>query len=163
MSRHLFALLVSISLLACGGSENVSGAAEPEVAELSAEPSAEPEAEDPSAEAAGAAATGTVDADDARARAIATAEAFVRAQGYTDVPPTVPADQIVHEGIEGTIEMRLNALEPTAVTARGEGEDWTVIFRYRESRYEGRGRAVRLRAGEGPHFVHQDVVVSAWQ
>jgi len=162
MIRHLSILALSVPLLACAGRDTVSHADETTVAEPSVDPSADDPPVDETAEAGGTEEAGQ-GAGDARARAIAQAEAFVRAQGYTDVPPTVPADQIVHEGIEGTIEMRLNSLEPAAVTASGEGENWTVIFRYRDSRYEGRGRAVRLRAGEGPHLVHQDVIVSAWQ
>ncbi|MCA9608171.1 MAG: hypothetical protein KC619_21325 [Myxococcales bacterium] len=99
--------------------------------------------------------------EDARARAIRTAEAFVRAQGYADAPPSVPDDEIVHEGIEGTIADRRGTLDPTAVSARDEGGRWTVYFRYADPRYEDRGRALRLVEGETPHFVHQDVILSA--
>lgn len=105
----------------------------------------------------------TLGEEDPRAAAIRTAEAFVRAQGYTDVPPTVPPGEIVREGIEGTIEMRLNTLDGHAVAARGEGDDWMVIFGYRDPEYAGRGRAVRLAGDAPPHLVHQGVVLSAFE
>lgn len=99
--------------------------------------------------------------EDARARAIRTAEAFVRAQGYTDTPPSVADDEIVHEGIEGSVADRRGMLEPTAVSASGEGGRWTVFFRYTDPRYAGRGRALTLVDGETPRFVHQDAILSA--
>ena len=95
----------------------------------------------------------------ARARAIQTAEAFVRAQGYTDVAPTVPDDEIVHEGIEGSVAMRRHQLAPRAVRADGRAGRWMVVFRYQDPQYAGRGRAVQLTAGETPRLIHQDLVL----
>lgn len=103
-------------------------------------------------------------ADDAaeRAAALAEAEAFVRAQGYADTPPTVGPDQIVHEGIEGTVEDRIDSLDPHPVHVSGASGEWSVIFRYLDARYAGRGRMLRLRPGQPPAFVHQDVLLSAF-
>lgn len=94
-----------------------------------------------------------------QASAIRIAEAFVRAQGYTDTAPTVSGDEIVHEGIEGTMDDRRDMLEPRAASASGRGTDWDVVFRYRDPAFAGRGRVLRLRAGERPSFVHQDLVL----
>jgi hypothetical protein len=96
---------------------------------------------------------------DARARAIQEAEAFVRAQGYTDTPPTATGDELVREGIEGTIEDRLHMLDPRAVRATGANGEWNVVFRYRDPELAGRGRMLRLRPGARPSFVHQDLVL----
>src|SRR5688572_7410625 len=56
-------------------------------------------------------------ADAERARAIREAEDFVRAQGYTDAPPSVSGDAVVQEGIEGTVADRRRMLEPRALRA----------------------------------------------
>jgi hypothetical protein len=90
------------------------------------------------------------------AEARAAAEAFVRAQGYADTPPTVSEDAIVHEGIEGTIEDRLNSLDPHAVSVGRIGNGWGAVFRYVNPAYAGRGRQLLMPEGETPHFVHQD-------
>lgn len=96
--------------------------------------------------------------DDERARAIREAEDFVRAQGYTDAPPSVTGSAIVAEGIEGTLEQRRGMLEPRALRASGGNGEWTVIFRYVDVRFAGRARALRLRAGRTPTFAHQDLL-----
>lgn len=98
--------------------------------------------------------------EDGRARAIREAEAFVRAQGYADTPPTVSGDDIVHEGIEGTMEDRRNMLDPHAVRATESNGEWAVVFRYRDPELAGRGRMLRLRPGQRPSFVHQDLLLS---
>jgi hypothetical protein len=94
-----------------------------------------------------------------RARAIHEAEDFVRAQGYTDAPPSVSGDAVVREGIEGTVADRRGMLEPRAVRAYASGGEWVVVFRYRDSQFAGRGRALKLRPGQTPSFVHQDTVL----
>jgi hypothetical protein len=96
---------------------------------------------------------------EARAAVIAEAEAFIRAQGYTDVPPTVTGDEIAHEGIEGTLEDRRGMLEPRAVSAAGDDAQWSVVFRYRDPRFAGRGRLLRMVRGRRPAFVHRDLVL----
>lgn len=152
MKRHLS---LAFLLAACAGSDDTAHVAEPSAGEPSVDtPSPEPREEPTVDEPEG---------DGARARAIRIAEVFVRAQGYTDVPPTVPDEEIVHEGIEGSIDMRLNMLEEHAMTASGEGDDWMVIFRYRDPRSAGRGRAVQLRGDAAPRMVHQDVVLDAFE
>lgn len=98
-------------------------------------------------------------AEDERARVIREAEAFVRAQGYTDAPATASGDEIVHEGIEGTMEDRRGMLGPHAVRASGANGDFSVVFAYREARYAGRGRMLRMREGQRPSFVHQDLLL----
>jgi hypothetical protein len=98
-------------------------------------------------------------ADAERARAIRGAENFVRAQGYTDAPPSVSGDAVVREGIEGTIADRRGMLEPRAVGAYASGGEWVVVFRYQHSQLAGRGRALKLRAGQTPSFAHQDMVL----
>jgi hypothetical protein len=103
----------------------------------------------------------TSSTEDERAAAIAEAEAFVRAQGYTNTPPTVSGNQIVHEGIEISIEDRRDTLDPHAVYAAGADGEWSVIFRYRDPQYAERGRMLVLRPAQTPAFVHQDVVLSA--
>lgn len=97
------------------------------------------------------------DDDDERARIIREAEDFVRAQGYTDAPPSVSGDAIVRESIEGSLEGRRGMLEPRALGAYGSGNEWTVVFRYRDPKWAGRGRALNMRAGQTPWFVHQDL------
>ncbi len=150
-------------VLACGStaeparSPEETVAVEPAAAEpAAAEPVAAPPVAPVTAEPSG---TSAAPATEAEARALA--EAFVRAQGYADTPPSVSADAIVHEGIEGTLEDRLGMLEPSAVEVSREGEGWRAVFRYRDARYAGRGRVLRLPAGETPHFVHQDFLLSA--
>ena len=98
-------------------------------------------------------------ADAERARAIREAEEFVRAQGYTDAPPSVSDDAVVREGIEGTLADRRGTLEPRAVRAFASGADWVVVFRYQDSQNAGRGRALKLRAGQRPAFEHQDMIL----
>ena len=97
--------------------------------------------------------------EDERARVIAQAEAFVAAQGYTDAAPTVSGDAIVHEGIEGTLEDRRGMLQPRAVRAFGADGAWTVVFAYQSPEYAGRGRALVIRDGARPSFVHQDMLL----
>lgn len=133
-------------VLGCGGPEDA-----PEES-IAPEPVTEPEREAPPPPPA---------PEDDRARAIRIAEEFVRAQGYADAPPSVPESEIVHEGIEGAIADRQNTLDPHAVSASGQGEEWMVFFRYVDPRHGDRGRALRLQAGRPPSFVHQDVVLSA--
>lgn len=96
-----------------------------------------------------------------RAQVIAEAEAFVRAQGYASTPPTATGDALVHEGIEGTIADRLNTLDPHAVHSIESNGVVSVTFRYVDPQYAGRGRMLRLRPGQTPSFVHQDVILSA--
>jgi hypothetical protein len=98
-------------------------------------------------------------ADAERARAIREAEDFVRAQGYTDAPPSVSGDAVVREGIEGRVADRHGMLEPRAVRAYASDGEWVVIFRYQDSQFAGRGRALKLRVGQTPSFVHQDMVL----
>ena len=95
-------------------------------------------------------------ADEARI----AAESFVRAQGYADTAPSVAADAIVHEGIEGTLEDRRNMLDPHAVSVSPTADGWTAVFRYQDPQYAGRGRMLRSSA-EGTHFVHQDLLLHA--
>jgi hypothetical protein len=96
------------------------------------------------------------DDDDERARMIREAEDFVRAQGYTDAPPSVFGDAIVREWIEGSLEDRRGLLEPRAHRAYASGGEWIVVFRYRDPKYAERGRALKMRAGQTPAFRHQD-------
>ena len=112
---------------------------------------------EPAAHAAPAAPASVIAASaPGEAEARAAAEAFVRAQGYTDTPPTVSGDAIVHEGIEGTIEDRLNSLDPHAVSVGRIGNGWGAVFRYVNPAYADRGRQLLMPEGETPHFVHQD-------
>lgn len=153
MDRSTPLTLALLLALGCGGAE-VEPPDEPAAtAQPSEESAAQDEAETPTPEEATAARD-----------AAALAEAFVREQGYTDVPPTVEGDAIVPEGIEGSVEDRLGTLQPRSVAAvqEGEGEGWLVVFPYAAGEHEGRGRAVRLRAGQSPRLVHQDVVLSAF-
>lgn len=87
------------------------------------------------------------------------AEDFVRAQGYADAAPSASGDAIVREGMEGTLAERRHMLEPRAVRAYSNGRAWVVVFRYQDSQLAGRGRALELRAGQTPAFVHQDLVL----
>jgi hypothetical protein len=101
------------------------------------------------------------DATSDRSAAIAEAEAFVRAQGYTDTASTALGNEIVREGIEGTMDDRRNTLEPKALRASkidGNG-NWDVIFKYRDPKFSERGRMLRLRRGTRPSFVHQDLLL----
>lgn len=140
-----------VLLAACGAAEP---AAEPPGAE-------EPPTSEPSETPTEPSDTPT-EPEDERARILREAEAFVRAQGYTDTPPTVSGDAIVNEGIEGTLEDRRGMLEPRAVRAVRQQGAWTVLFAYRSPEYAGRGRALVIPDGEAPHFVHQDVILEAW-
>ncbi len=144
--RTLAAITLAATLCACAGAD---------------EPAEEPIAPEPEPVAEPAPPPPAPAPEDDRARAIRLAEEFVRAQGYADAPPSVPESEIVHEGIEGTIADRRNTLDPHAVSASGQGEEWMVFFRYVDPRYEDRGRALRLQAGRPPSFVHQDVILSA--
>jgi hypothetical protein len=148
-------------LSACGASEPTSPAetSPTETSPTETSPTETSPAEPPH-EAASDAEGAADEADDERARMIREAEAFVRAQGYTDTPATVSGDDVVHEFIEGTLEDRRGTLEPHAVRASGANGDWGVIFAYREARYAGRGRMLRIRAGQTPSFVHQDLLLS---
>ncbi|MCZ7680252.1 MAG: hypothetical protein M5U28_16385 [Sandaracinaceae bacterium] len=112
----------------------------------------EPARDEPSTEAA-------APEEDERARVIAVAEAFVAAQGYTDAPPTVSGDAIVREGIEGTLEDRRGMLQPRAVRAFGGDGGWTVVFAYQSPEHAGRARALVIREGAPPSFVHQDMLL----
>jgi hypothetical protein len=98
-----------------------------------------------------------------RVQVIAQAEAFVRAQGYASTPPTATGDALVHEGIEGSIVDRLNTLDPHAVHSLESGGVVSVVFRYVDPQYAGRGRMLRLTPGQTPSFVHQDVMLSAFR
>jgi len=98
-------------------------------------------------------------ADAERARAMREAEDFVGAQGYTDAPPSVSGDAVVREGMEGTVADRRGMLEARAVRAYVSDGEWVVVFRYQGSQFAGRGRALRVRAGQTPSFVHQDMVL----
>lgn len=145
-----FALLLATG---CGGTEAAPTEEPTPTPAPASEPAAEPEEAEPLPGEVSAAHDAT-----------ALAEAFVREQGYTDVPPTVGADGIVREGIEGSIEGRLGTLHSDSVStqAEGDGEGWLVIFRYTAEQYAERGRAVRVRLGDSPRMVHQDVVLSAF-
>ena len=92
--------------------------------------------------------------DEARA----AAESFVRAQGYTDAPPTVIGDQVVHEGIEGSLEDRRHTLEPHAFSVSPTASGWTAVFRYQDPQYAERGRLL-VHDAEGTHFIHQDMLL----
>src|SRR5262249_44125416 len=95
--------------------------------------------------------------DAERARAIREAEDFLRAQGYTDAPPSASGDAVGREGLEGTVADRRGMPEPRAVRACASGGEWVVVFRYQDSQLAGRGRALRLRAGQPPSFVRRDM------
>lgn len=92
--------------------------------------------------------------DEARA----AAESFVRAQGYTDAPPTVIGDQIVREGIEGSLEDRRHTLEPHAFSVSSVVGGWRAVFRYQDPQYAERGRLL-VHDAEGTHFIHQDMLL----
>lgn len=92
-------------------------------------------------------------------QARAAAESFVRAQGYADTAPSVTDDQIVHEGIEGSIASRRNMLDPHAVSVAPTEGGWSATFRYQDPQYAGRGRML-VHTAEGTHFVHQDLLLS---
>lgn len=145
-------------LAGCGASESAPPPAPPppSTREVAAEAPAAPQARP------GGDVVAADPPDDGRARAIREAEAFVRAQGYADTPATVRGDQVVHEGIEGSIEDRRSSLDPHAFHAIPEGDGWSVIFRYARPGAEGRGRMLRLRPGQPPSFVHQDLLLSAF-
>lgn len=53
-------------------------------------------------------------------------------------------------------------LDLHAVHAAGADGQWSVAFRYRDPRYAGRGRLLRLQSGQRPSFVHQDLILSAF-
>ena len=93
-------------------------------------------------------------------QARAAAEAFVRAQGYADSPPTVSGDAIVHEGIEGTLADRLNSLDPHPLSVGRIHNGWGAVFRYADPQLAGRGRQLLMPEGEAPHFVHQDMLLN---
>lgn len=144
MTRTTITLLAALALSACGTDRsptpNVADPVEGAEAVAPAAPSPDPSP-----------------VDNARDDAIARAEAFVRAQGYTDAPPTVSGDAIVREGIEGSLEDRRGMLEPTAVGAgRAEDGTWSVTFRYADPELAGRGRTLILAPDGTPRFVHQD-------
>ena len=69
--------------------------------------------------------------------AIALAEAFVAAQGYTDVKPDLSKVKVQFEkdeyasSAEGVLQYRHNTLRPKAIGARQyEGKKWLVGFAY---------------------------------
>lgn len=94
-------------------------------------------------------------------QARAAAESFVRAQGYTDALPTVIGDQIVHEGIEGSMEDRRHTLEPHVFSVSPAVGGWRAVFRYQayqHRQYAERGRLL-VHDAEGTHFIHQDMLL----
>ncbi len=156
--RMILPVAVTLCVAACGATEEAPLDERVEAA------AAEPASDAPGAEVPAEVGDGEEPgdgADEARRAAIREAEAFVRAQGYTDAPATVSGDDIVREGIEGTVEMRRNMLDPRALGASGEGADWSVTFRYASPERAGRGRMLLIHAGSPPRFVHQDLLLSA--
>ncbi|MCB9596580.1 MAG: hypothetical protein H6719_27905 [Sandaracinaceae bacterium] len=156
MTRRLPCWGLALALFGgCGASEEPTEArAEAPRPRVFAEPEGA-EAPPPAEEAAAPA----VEEEPERARAIERAEAFVRAQGYTDEPPSVSGDDIVLEGIEGTVEDRHGMLSPRALSASGQGAIWMVTFGYASPEHAGRGRVLRLVDGSPPQFIHQDVLL----
>ena len=64
-------------------------------------------------------------ADAERARAIREAEDFVRAQGYTDAPPSVSGDAVVREGIEAGLPIAAGCSSPArSVPTRAAVNGW---------------------------------------
>ena len=100
---------------------------------------------EPAANAASAPAPVIAASAPGEAEARAAAEAFVRAQGYADTPATVSGDAIVHEGIEGTMEDRLNSLDPHVVSVGRIGNGWGAVFRYVNPAYGSRPAAAHAR------------------
>ena len=130
---------LALALIGCG-----STAVEPTSAPVALEPT------EPTVEAVGM----------SEEQARVAAESFVRAQGYADTAPSVTDDQIVHEGIEGSIASRRDMLDPHAVTVSPTEGGWSAIFRYQDPQYAGRGRML-VHSAEGTHFVHQDLQLVA--
>jgi hypothetical protein len=104
-----------------------------------------------------------------REEAIAKAEAFVRAQGYTDKPASVGPGEIAYEGIERgatdaeKLSFRRGTLLPTAVGAtQQESGTWTVGFQYQQPTDPNLGRGVIVPADGSPlRIVHQDLFLSS--
>ncbi len=142
-------------VMACGAESAATNAAEP-VAEPSISNAASSTASSADPAVAPVAATSE---DEARRGAVAQAERFVRAQGYTSAPPSVPDGEIVHEGIEGSVAARRGQLRPEAVEVHPIENGWMVLFAYQSEEYEGRGRALILEDEGTPRFVHQDAVL----
>ncbi len=166
--RTTLLVTLLVTLLGCGEAPPpapapTTTAVEPAAVEPAAvEPAAVEPAIEPAAVEPAAGEPAPVAADAERAAAIAEAEAFVRAQGYADTPATVTGDEIVHEGIEGSLEDRRGSLDPVALHAGGANGEWNVIFRYAHPLHEDRGRMLQLRPGQRPSFVHQDLIISAF-
>jgi hypothetical protein len=95
------------------------------------------------------------------ARAIA--ERFVRENGYTQEPATLPLEQLVPESLEWSadraewLKARAGTLEPTADSASCSDTGCTVLFRYRG--VTDVFRAVVIDASGGQvRIIHQDVL-----
>ncbi len=102
-----------------------------------------------------------------RSEAVALAEEFVCANGYTDAPHTQDLDQITLESIEGSSELaailreRRGTLLPRAYGVSRSEHGWTVGFRHREGPATV-GRAVTLNAfGKNLRMQHQGFMLSA--
>lgn len=106
----------------------------------------------------------------ARAQAVRAAEAFVVANGYTDLPPMSDTSKLSFESIEWSsdrkeiLKQRRNSLERKAYgflsSSRGK-PGWTVVFRYKNSRNTRTGRAVTMDLdGKNKRVQHVDFILS---
>jgi hypothetical protein len=103
--------------------------------------------------------------------AVAMAEEFVRAQGYTDQAPTEPLRLDIMEDRDTAAGYRHDSLEPRAVGVRRRARYWEVAFRVTESKVtklkelgsdtdRDRGRAVGISIDGRKRFMqHQNVCV----
>ena len=107
------------------------------------------------------------------ASAVACAEEFIKANGYTQAPP-LPPDKLTFESIEWgeaewLAEFRHNTLQPKAigysVGRRGQSRGWTVVFCFTGGISCGEkagGRAVTMdEDGSAPRVEHVDVRLDA--
>ena len=107
------------------------------------------------------------------AAAVACAEEFIKANGYTQAP-ALPPEKLTFESIEwgepGRLaEFRHNTLQPKAIGyfrgRRGQSHGWTVVFCYTggiSGGEEPAGRAVTMdEDGSAPRVEHVDVRLNA--
>ncbi len=100
------------------------------------------------------------------AAAVAIAEAFVRAEGYTDVPPTLPPERLTPESLnrlprEDWPAGRCGTLHPRAIGyrrgSRGDKEGWSVIFYCRKAEMKPKvfGQVLQMdRFGQKLQMLH---------
>ncbi len=97
------------------------------------------------------------------AEAVAIAEKFVIANGYTDLPATAKGSDLSRESIddqnpEARQRFRANTLQRTAYgvlaeNAWSEGPGWTVVFRYNLERFRDDPQMSRRASEQGRAVV----------